>query len=175
MATTAQQLAFWRSVLPVAQAIHAAVPQMYVQTLLAQMGDETGYNAAGYPANNLAGISPGGRLARYRSRQAFVRAYVTAIRSPLYARVRAAEGVAAQLYALGASAWASGHYNDGAGPGSALAAIYQENRGLLDSLAGSVPVPLPFGGGTASIPTWLPVVAIGVPLAALAISDLRRL
>lgn len=171
---TAQQIAFWQSVLPVAQAIHASVPSLYVQTLLVQMGDETGYNAAGDPQNNLAGISPGGHLASYASRQKFIRAYVTTINSPLYALVRAAQGVVAQLYALGQSPWAAGHYHAAGAPdGQTLVDVYQGNQGYLDSLAGSVPVQI--GGNTGNVPTWLPVVLVAAPLAALAIADLRRL
>lgn len=172
---TAQQLAFWQSVAPLAVSVASQVPGLYPQTLLVQWGDETGYNAAGDPPNNLAGISPGGRLAAYRSRAAFGRAYIVTIKSPLYASVRSAPDVVDQLYALGRSPWAAGHYASGGVDGQALVDIYQQNRGLMDSLAGSIPVAPPGGGPAIAIPTWVPVAVVAVPIGVLIVSDLRRL
>ena len=176
MATSAQ-LAFWQSVAPLAVSVAAQVPGLYPQTLLVQWGDETGYRTAGVPGyqNNLAGISPGGSLAAYRSRAAFGRAYIVTILSPLYGAVRSAGSVVAQLYALGRSPWASGHYAVGGVDGQALVDIYQQNRGLLDSLAGSIPVTPPGGGPAIAIPTGVPVAVVAVPIGILLVSDLRRL
>lgn len=174
---TAQQIAFWQSVAPLAVSVAARVPGLYPQTLLVQWGDETGYNAAGGPPNNLAGISPGDRLAAYRSRASFARSYVVTIKSPLYAAVRQAPDVVDQLYALGRSPWAGGHYiaRGSTVPGSALVDIYQQNRGPLDSLSGSIPVNPPGGGAAIAIPTWVPVAVVAVPIGVLLVRDLRRL
>jgi len=174
VATVAGQEAFWRAVAPYAAAVHAAIPSLWPQTLLVQWGVETGYNPAGYPPYNLAGISPGGHLAAYRSYGDFVRAYIATISSPLYAAVRQAPDVVDQLYALGESPWAAGHYHGpGQRPGQTLVDVYLQHRGYLDSLAGTIPVSV--GGITAAVPTWVGAAVVGIPLAALIIADLRRL
>jgi len=169
---TAQEVGFWQAVAPTARAVASQVPGLFPQTLLIQWADETGFNPTGTPPGswNLAGISPGGHLAHYRSLQAFMRAYVATIRSPVYAPVLAAPSVVAQLYALGQSPWASGHYALGGVPGQALVDLYRANQGVVDSIAGSYPVAV-----TASIPAWLPVAVVGIPVGAIVWAELRRL
>ena len=100
--------------------------------LLAQWGVETGWGSAINNRNNLGNIRCfggwpcAGGFAQFASLNDFVSAAVQTWHNGYYAAVLAAVGPAAQLRAIGASAWDAGHYNNGGGPGSSLLAACQE-------------------------------------------------
>lgn len=112
-------------------------------TVLTQWALETGWCApnSGCPWSNLAGITCHGGCScnqagfcRYSDPGAFAADYAGVLHNGLYAGVLASAGTTLrlQMAALGASPWASSHYDAGGGPGSSLMALY----GALQPLSG---------------------------------------
>lgn len=101
-----------------------------VATILAQWGVETGWGTsrAWVEGNNYAGVSPGGHVAYYGSRQAGLDAYVRTMNLDYYTAVRSAGEPYAAADALAVSPWAAGHYNGG-----------RTLRGALDMILGTDP------------------------------------
>jgi hypothetical protein len=127
--TTDAEQAWVNEVLPYAQ-VGKQDTGVLVSVILAQWADETawGTSVAYLEGNNLAGVSPGGVIARYPDLNAGLTAWVQTMTLGYYAAVRAAQGWNAQALALGASPWAAGHYQlPGQAEGSALVAIIADN------------------------------------------------
>jgi hypothetical protein len=138
-----QPQAFIPSVAPVALAIHELETRLFPEALIAQFADETGWYDGGCNGgrpdlpgrNNLAGISPDGKIANYPDLEAFAKAYVATIQQDAYGypAVLAAKNPDAQMLAFGRSEWSTGHYTRNGVEGGTLVAIYDENRTLIES------------------------------------------
>ena len=124
---------------------------------LAQWADETGWGTsrAFSVCRNLAGINPFNGYsdcdgyAQFSSYTESAHAEVTVLHNGLYSGVLATAGQSfdTQARALGNSPWASGKYDDGGGPGSALISIYNASISPYTSCpqgsSGSSPNPPP--------------------------------
>ena len=117
---------------------------------LAQWADETGWGTsrAFSVCKNLAGINPFDGYAdcdgyaQFSSYTQSAQAEVEVLHNGLYGGVLATAGQSfdTQARALGSSPWASGHYNNGGGPGSSLITIYnQDISPYTNCPAGSTP------------------------------------
>ena len=115
---------FFTTALPYAKKASVATGVL-TSVILAQWADETTYGTSDdwTVKHNPGNVSPGGNVATYPSLDAGVNAYILTMNGGLYQAVKGAVGWRAQCIALGQSPWASGHYDDGSGPGSALVAI----------------------------------------------------
>ena len=120
---------FFLEALPLARRASAATGVL-TSVILAQWADETAYGTSNdwTVKHNPGNVSPGGVVATYPSLDAGVNAYILTMNGGLYQAVKQAFGWQAQCIALGRSPWASGHYDDGSGPGSALIAIITANQ-----------------------------------------------
>lgn len=155
--------AFWPQALPWAQQAHAATGVL-TSVILSQWAEETEYGGYdwtveknpgnvgsfdGEPLNNMPTLADG------------VEAYIQCMELAYYSFVRKAVGYVNQCLALGASPWASAHYEAAGGPpGEDLIKIIQDN-GLTryDGVQPSVPVVQPV---VPYVPTTNPVPAGGV-------------
>jgi flagellum-specific peptidoglycan hydrolase FlgJ len=123
-------LTFWQEALPYAQQAHEQTGVL-TSVILAQWGDETGYGGVDWsvdhnPGN--VGSYDGQPVRSFPTLQDGVNAYIQTMNNGLYNAVKAAKGWEAQCYALGASPWASGHYEaSGPPPGQDLIKIVQAN------------------------------------------------
>lgn len=132
---------FWPIALPYAQQANQATG-VCVSVILAQWGDETGYGGPDWSPNNNpgnVGSYDGQPVNSFPTLQAGVNAYISTMLLSYYIGVRTAVGWRNQSQQLGLSPWASGHYNDGGGPGSALIDIITQNN--LTQYDGGPPVP----------------------------------
>lgn len=98
--------------------IASAQTGFLVSVILAQWADETTYGAskAFVQQNNFAGVSVGGGVNTFKSKDDGLAAYVETANLGFYDPVRAAksQGAQAQAIALGKSPWAAAHYNGAA-------------------------------------------------------------
>lgn len=135
--------AFFTTAAPYAKSGQSRVVGMYGATPLVQWAVETGYNISGSPpgSNNLAGIEEYNNVTvhGFATIGDFVNAWTQTIEGPLYAAVREAKSIEAQLLALGQSPWAAGHYAADGIDGELLVEVYTENKALIDSLMGTEP------------------------------------
>lgn len=118
-------MTFFDDALPYARRAHEATG-VNVSVILAQWADETAFGTSPdwTAKHNPGNVSPGGVVASYPTLDAGVDAWIATMNSADYAAVRAPVGATAQCYALGASPWASGHYEaDGPPPGEDLVKI----------------------------------------------------
>lgn len=128
-------VSFFTTYAPTAKKVQAATG-LFASVALAQWANETRYgeslNWPGYEWN-FAGIAiygPGSTNG-FPSRTAGIQAYIENIKATTYASVLAAKTWDGQAKALGASPWATGHYEStqtGGYPGSELVAIIQQNN-----------------------------------------------
>ncbi|HKW73570.1 MAG TPA: hypothetical protein VJQ08_12175 [Candidatus Dormibacteraeota bacterium] len=117
---------------PTADAV-AAGTGLDRRSLLIQWADETGWATswAGAP-NNLGNIEINGQVVAYPSLAAFAQAAIATFHNGLYPGVLSSTSwpIEGQLVALGQSPWDAGHYDSGAGPGSALFPFAEELLGM---------------------------------------------
>lgn len=95
--------------------------------ILAQWAVETGYgtSAAFRDGWNYAGVSPGGRIARYSSQAEGLAAYISTLLHPRYAPVRTAGAADSAARQLGRSPWAESRYG---GDGRQLLQVMGSNN-----------------------------------------------
>lgn len=122
-------MSFFTLALPYARRASQATGVL-VSVVLAQWANETAYGTSNdwTVKHNPGNISPGGVVASYPTLDAGVNAWIATMNDGAYASVRAGRTWRAQAVALGVSPWASGHYDDGTGPGSALIDIITTNK-----------------------------------------------
>lgn len=123
-------MTFYDEALPYAVRAHEQTGVL-LSVVLAQWDDETGGGGPDWsvyhnPGN--VGSFDNQPIKGYATLTAGVNAYVQNMNAPDYAPVRKASGWRSQCTALGASPWATGHYNDGNGPGSSLVSIIESNQ-----------------------------------------------
>ena len=147
MATPEQIQAFYEAMAPYAKGVAQKVGGILPQTILVQWADETGYGTsrAFLEGHNPAGISFNGHLITFQSLEQGVSRYqqILQIDAGWYRPVCQAEGVTAQLKALGASPWAASHYTTAGGePGSVLVSIWEaDQHEIMRVLAGDQAAP----------------------------------
>lgn len=142
------QAQFIRDVAPEALDCAAMVPGLYPETCIVQWADETGWGAEARWSADPANLSPGGTVARYPTRQAFIDAYASAMNGPDYLEVRTTRGIEDQLLALGRSPWATGHYHAKGQPeGETLVEIYRQWQSMITAALKLAPAPTRVAAG----------------------------
>jgi hypothetical protein len=127
---------------PYAQDVAQKVGGILPETILIQWADETGYGTsrAFLEGHNPAGISFNGHLITFQTLAQGIARYqqILQIDAGWYRPVCEAQGVVAQLKALGASPWAASHYTAAGGePGSTLVSMWESDQTeIAKALAG---------------------------------------